>query len=309
MELFGSRWVRQCEHLARVARRMPGGGLLGRRRSRLPAGGTEACGHRDYSPGDDYRSIDWRQCARHDELLTRQYPGETDLRVYLLLDASRSMALGQPAKFDVARRITAALAYVALADHQRVAVTTFADGVVDDCAPIGQRAEYLKVLRFLNSSSSSGPETELRRVTAALARRYQRRGLVVVISDLYDRAGFEHGIDVLRLHGYAAAVVQVYDPADSSPPAPGDLELIDAENDSALQVTVTERMRARYCALFDDFQDGVRDHCASRGVPCLQLPVDEPEEELLFAAIAAVGAREIREGHSSRRLVPSRSGP
>jgi len=289
MELFGSQWVRRCEHLAQVARRLPGGGLLGRRPQRLPAGGTELTGYRDYAAGDDYRQVDWKQCARHDELLTKQFEGETDLRVYVLLDVSRSMALGRRPKFDVARRIAAALAYVALSRLQRVGITTFADGVVADCPSIGQRAEYLKILDFLKGSSPSGKVSDLRRAAQLLVGRYQRRGLAVVISDLYDPCGFQHGIDVLHFHGYRATIIQVYDPADARPPALGDLECFDVESESILPITVTEAMQTRYCRLFDDFQHSVRDHCASRDVPCAQIPADWPEDEILLAAI---GARE-----------------
>ena len=287
MEVFGSQWVRRCEHLAQVARRLPGGGLLGRRPARLPAGGTELTGYRDYAAGDDYRQVDWKQCARHDELLTKQFAGETDLRVYVLLDVSRSMALGHAPKFDAARRVAAALAYVALTRLQRVGITTFADGVVADCPPIGQRAEYLKILDFLKGSSPSGKVSDLRIAAQLLVRRYQRRGLAVVISDLYDPAGFQHGIDVLHFHGYRAAVIQVYDPADARPPALGDLECFDVESETTLQVTVTERMRARYCAVFDDFQHSVRDYCASRDLPCAQIAADWPQGQVLFGAIGA----------------------
>ena len=309
MELFGSQWVRQCEHLAQVSRRLPGGGLLGRRPARLPAGGTELTGYRDYAAGDDYRQVDWKQCARHDELLTKQFEGETDLRVYILLDVSRSMALGHPPKFDVARRIAAALAYVALTRLQTVGITTFADGVVADCPPIGQRAEYLKILDFLKGSSPIGKASILKRAAEPLVARYQRRGLAVVISDLYDPAGFQHGIDVLHFDGYRAAIVQVYDPAESCPPALGDLECFDVESGATLQVTVTERMRTRYCALFDDFQHAVRDHCASRDVPCAQIPADWPEDEQLLAAIGAkeTGGRKKGRGPTRAKRPSGRS--
>ena len=313
MGLFGSEWVRQCEQLAYVAGRLPGGGLLGRRAVRLPAGGTELTGYRDYAAGDDYRLIDWKQCARHDELLTRQFEGETDLRVYLLVDVSRSMSLGTPPKCDVARRIAAAVAFVALRGLQRVGVTTFADGVVADCPPIGQRAEYLKILHFLgeaevNKGSSPGAQvTDVRSAAQALVRRYQRRGLAVVISDLYDPAGFQQGIELLHFHGYRAAVIQVYDPADARPPVLGDLECLDVESEATWQLTVTERMRARYCALFDAFQQSVRDYCASRDLPCAQVAVDWPQERALFAAISAVTPRQ---SQTDRGGVPSvRSGP
>ena len=121
MPLFSSQFLTRLRFLALNARRV-GGGLAAPSVSQLPAGGTELSGYRDYAAGDDYRQVDWHLSARHDELFTRQFEGETDLRVYLLLDGSRSMAAGRPSKFDAARQVAAALAFLALGRHQRVAV-------------------------------------------------------------------------------------------------------------------------------------------------------------------------------------------
>ena len=91
MALFDSQWLNRLRYLSLASRRAGGGILAGPRAKRptfgrCPAGGTELGGHRDYAPGDDYRQIDWNLCARHDELLTKQFPGEADRPVYLLLD-------------------------------------------------------------------------------------------------------------------------------------------------------------------------------------------------------------------------------
>ena len=87
MALFDSQSLNRLRHVW-LATRQAGGGILAGPRARLPAGGTEITGHRDYSPGDDYRQVDWSLCARHDELRVKQYEGEADRPVYLLLDCS-----------------------------------------------------------------------------------------------------------------------------------------------------------------------------------------------------------------------------
>ena len=95
-------------------------------------GGIEFADHREYTPGDDFRYLDWNVFARHDELLLKRFQEEEDLHVYLLLDCSRSMAFGDPPKFDYARQVAAALGYIALADLDRVAVVAFAGDIVAD---------------------------------------------------------------------------------------------------------------------------------------------------------------------------------
>ncbi len=284
--------LRRLEYLSLVARRVPGGGLLGYRPSRLPAGGTELTGRRDYSPGDDYRQVDWGICARHDELRTRQFQGEQDLHVYLLLDCSRSMGLGRWAKFDVARRIAAALAYVALAEGRRVAVAAFTGRIVAECPPIRGKSRILKLIRFLDRLSFEDGPTHLAQAAAQFVARYQRHGPAVVISDLLDSnpaagGGFRAGLDVLRSRGYSPRVVQLCDPAEARPETLGDVELFDVETQTTRQVTVTERDFERYIEVVRQFDESVRAYCAKYRIHRARISCDLPEDEFLLRAIGA----------------------
>src|SRR5438309_3377529 len=130
MALFDSDFLKKLEYLSLVSKRVFRGSILAQRRTMQLGGGIEFADHREYTPGDDFRYLDWNLYARHEELLLKRFQEEEDLHVYLLLDCSRSMAFGRPPKFDFARQMTAALAYIALADLDRVAVVGFADELV-----------------------------------------------------------------------------------------------------------------------------------------------------------------------------------
>ena len=264
-----------------------GGGLAAPRRSRLPAGGTELTGHRDYSPGDDYRYVDWNLCARHDELLSKEYRGEADRHLYLLLDCSRSMALGKPCRLDVARKAAAAIAYCGLAGQQRASVVTFADRMLADSGPIWGKAQIGRLLRFLDAASPEPAATNLARTAEAFVRRPQRSGPAVLVSDMHDPAGFERGLQILRYHGYPPRVVRVHDRREAEPSALGDVELFDVETGSSWQVTVTEADLPRYRQLYADFCESLRSYCAKHAIPYVQVAVDLPEEELLFRTVGA----------------------
>src|SRR6516165_11950865 len=132
MPLFDSDFLKKLEYLSLVSRRVFRGQLLAQRRTMQLGSGIEFADHREYTPGDDFRYLDWNLYARHDELLLKRFQEEEDLHVYFLLDCSRSMAFGDPPKFDFARRVTAALAYIALADLDRIAVIAHAENVVAD---------------------------------------------------------------------------------------------------------------------------------------------------------------------------------
>src|SRR6476620_5321918 len=130
--LFNSDFLKKLEFLSLVSTRVFRGSLLAQGRTMQLGGGIEFADHREYTPGDDFRYLDWNLYARHAELLLKRFQEEEDLHVYFLLDCSRSMAYGSPPKFDFARQGAAALAYIALADLDRIAVVAFAQDIVDD---------------------------------------------------------------------------------------------------------------------------------------------------------------------------------
>src|SRR5262249_61127385 len=107
-------------------------------------------------PGAVFRSLDWTLSARHDELLLKRFQEEEDLHVYFLLDCSRSMAFGSPPKFDFARQVTAALAYIALADLDRVAVVAFSSDIVADFPLTRGKGRILSLLKFLQALPRQG---------------------------------------------------------------------------------------------------------------------------------------------------------
>jgi uncharacterized protein (DUF58 family) len=270
-----------------LAARRAGGGILARPRVRLSAGGAEVTGHRDYAPGDDYRHVDWNLCARHDELLVKQFEGEADCPTYVFLDCSRSMSLSRPSKLDVARQAALALAYVALSDLGPVSVLAFSDRIVAQFGPIGGVARIAKLARFLEKHDARREPTDLAAVAKAFVERRPRPGLAVVVSDLYDPHGYHRGLEVLWRRGYAPRVVQLHDPREIEPDVLGDTQLVDVETGAAWQGTITERHVARYRRLHAAFHDSVRSYCAAHGIPSARVPIDLPENRVLLTAIGA----------------------
>ena len=102
MPLFDSDFLKKLEYLSLVSKRVFRGSLLAQRRTMQLGGGIEFADHREYTPGDDFRYLDWNLYARHNELMLKRFQEEEDLHVYFLLDCSRSMAFGRPPKFDLA---------------------------------------------------------------------------------------------------------------------------------------------------------------------------------------------------------------
>jgi len=134
--MFDSEFIKKLEYLSLISRRIFRGQLLAQKRTRQLGGGVEFADHRDYVFGDDLRYLDWNVHARLGSRLIKRFEEEEDLHVYFFLDCSQSMSVGQSgqkgaSKFDYARQIVAALAYIALADLDRVSVVVFADKIYD----------------------------------------------------------------------------------------------------------------------------------------------------------------------------------
>ena len=155
-ELFDEEFQKRLEYLALVSRRVFAGRTRAERRSQRAGAGVEFADYRSYYPGDDYRQIDWNVYGRSDRLMLRLHEQEEDLSVYLLLDCSGSMAFGAPRKLDYAKKLTAALAYVALNHLDRVSITALRDVVVQRLAPTRGKNRIFTVFDFLRPLQPTG---------------------------------------------------------------------------------------------------------------------------------------------------------
>jgi uncharacterized protein (DUF58 family) len=272
--LFPPDLMRRFRHLS----------LQADRSSAAKRGTAEAAALRDYSPGDDYRHIDWAWCARRDELMTRVFPRHADPHFYILVDCSPSMGMGSPSKLELAKQIAAAAGYAALARLDRLGVAAFCEGLVAGLPLLRHDSRLPRLLHFLEEFTVYPGQTNLARAAEAFTRRPQRPGPVLVLSDLYDRAGFRRGFDLLRHRGYGPRLVQIHDRREAHPGRLGDLELADVEGGAVRPVTVTERSVRRYRVLWAEHRQSVREYCRKHQIPCLQIACDVPAEKA-FAAV------------------------
>jgi uncharacterized protein (DUF58 family) len=288
--LFDSDFLRKLEYLSLVSKRIFRGSLLAQRRTMQFGGGIEFADHREYTAGDDLRYLDWNIYARHGDFLLKRFQEEQDLHVYFLLDCSRSMAVDDGLKFNLARQVTAALAYIALADLDRIAVVAFADRIVEEFPLTRGKARILSLLDFLEGLETQGTDTDLTQSMREFLRRKQRSGLAVVVSDLFSPGGYERGMDQLRHRRYEPHVIQLHDPREANPDFLGDVELYDVENDSTRKVTVTESNLRTYRRIFAEYQQRVATYCRNYGLGCTQSSTQVAFDDLVLRMMRAAGA-------------------
>lgn len=294
--LFDADFLKRLEALSLLSKRVFRGQLLAQRRTKQTGGGVEFADHREYLHGDDLRYLDWKIYARHGELLLRRFQEEEDLHVYLLIDASRSMdsTTSDPDltvdKFQFARQIAAALAYIALANLDRVSIVAYDDNIRTTMPLTRGKDRALAVLRFLERLQTSGQSTNLTAVARDFVRRAPRSGLVLLISDLFDAGGFRSGVDLLRHHRFEPHVIQIHTPQEAAPSLLGDVELVDTESGQTRLVTITERKRRQYQQLFQTFLREVESYCQAYGLSHTRATTDVPYDEVLLRMMRVAGA-------------------
>jgi uncharacterized protein (DUF58 family) len=284
--IFDSAFLKKLEYLSLVSRRVFQGQLLAHKKSRQTGSGIEFADHRNYHFGDDLRYLDWNIYARFGNELIRRFEEDKDLHVYFFLVCSKSMALGNPNKFDYARQITAALAYIALADLDRVSIITFADKLYHVFPNTRGKQHFLNLVRFLEPLQTSGATTDLFAAMNEFVRRKQHAGLTVIISDFFDPNGFKPGLDLLRYRSYEPHVIQIHDVLEASPKLSGDYRLSDVETGGEREVTISERMVRRYREKFLAFLDGIKRYCLNDGLNCTISSTAVPFDEMILQMLS-----------------------
>ena len=279
--LFDDEFQRKLEMLALVSRRVFAGRIRAERRSKKKGSGLEFADHRDYVAGDDFRSVDWNVYQRFGKLLVRLYEEEEDLSIYLIVDCSSSMAFGNQKKFDQARRLCAALAYVGLANLDRVTIVAVNDGLISRMPTTRGKARIFRVFEFL-SKLEPGGVTDLGAALKTFALQHKRRGLAVLFSDLYDPAGFEAGINVLRFNKFEPYVVDLVDRSEARPALKGDVRIYDCETGEERELTVTDSMLDKMQRAVSEYRANVERFCAEKQVPYFAADVDTPFDELVL---------------------------
>jgi uncharacterized protein (DUF58 family) len=279
--LLDPAFLRRLARLRLLARRRFAGAAGGARRSTRRGSSAEFADHRPYFAGDDVRRIDWNAYARLEELVLRLYVAEEDLVLYLLVDTSRSLAVGDPPKLDVARRVAAVLGYVGLTGSERVSVVPFDREPGDVLPPSRGSRRVGALLRHLEGLTPGG-ETDLARAVDRFLARRPRPGIVAIVSDLLDPAGYERPIDRLLAEDHEPAIFHVLAPEELDPAPGGDLELVDAERGVRVEVSLDARAVAAYRARARAFVDGARAYAKRRGIAYVLVSGEDALEDALL---------------------------
>jgi uncharacterized protein (DUF58 family) len=268
--------------LSLLARTVVDGFLHGLHRSVRTGTSVDFAEHRPYQPGDDLRRIDWRVYGRTDRFYLKTYEADTNADVLFVLDSSGSMDFtsGGLTKFDYARYLTAALAWLAQRQGDRVGLVTVRDEMVDVVPP---STRHLNLLLHTVAASVAKGEGKLPRVLEKVTQLRGRSGMVVLLSDCYeDPLAFSRAVGGLRTRGHDVMVFHLADAAERDLPydAPGTFE--DAETGMRLPLK-PEEVRERYRTMVDEHRRALASGLAGAGVDYQPIATEAPLDGALRA--------------------------
>lgn len=270
-----------------IARSVVEGFIAGLHRSPFLGFSTDFAEHRQYMPGDDIRHLDWKLLARTDRLYIKKYQGETNTQINLLLDSSGSMGYtsGEVTKLHYAQYLASSLTYLGIRQHDPVGLIAFNDEVVEHLAPQSKAGHLRTVLGTIERLSPARGTTVVEQLHRT-AELLTRRGIVVLISDLYDDpeeiiGGLEH----LKFKGNEVIVFHVLDEQEMDFDFNEPVLLEDSETDEQMQI-LPDVLRADYIRAVKEHIDALRDGTTRNKIDYEVLKTSAPLDAALFSYLA-----------------------
>ena len=240
-----------------------------------------------YNPGDDIRHVDWKLYARSDKYYIKQYEDETNVRCHILLDSSASMGYGSGdvTKLEFARTLASALAYFMIRQRDAVGMIIFDEKIREFLPSRYKQSHLIQILRAL-ANMELGNKTNLARPISDLAFNLNRKGLVILISDLLDdEETIIKGLQHIRFKGNDVIVFHVMDNAELTFPFERISQFEDMESHEKL-TAAPRAIRKAYLRELEKFCSFYRQKCQVNGIDYCQLNTSEPLDTALSSYLS-----------------------
>ncbi|MHB0960941.1 MAG: DUF58 domain-containing protein [Pirellulaceae bacterium] len=282
-ELIDPAFFSRLESIQLRARSVVEGFLHGLHRSPYVGFSVEFSSHREYVPGDDPRHVNWKVFARQKRLYVKEYDAETNMNLYLLLDVSGSMECANTglSKLQYASSLAAALAHLALKQHDAVGLTLFADSIVTHVAPRNKPQQLDDILLAIDANQAR-PVSDVPKALHQAAELASRRGMVVILSDLFDDvASIVRGLEHLRFKNHEVLIFHILDPWERDLPLEGNIRFHDLETAEEL-VTRAEGIQEAYRKAVGQWRADLDAECRGRAIDRVELTTDQPLDQALL---------------------------
>jgi len=270
-----------------IARTVVEGFIAGLHRSPHLGFSVNFAEYRAYRPGDDIRKIDWKVYGRTDRFFVKEFEGETNTSIHLILDCSRSMAYGSRGilKMEYGQFLAASLAYFAFKQRDAVGFIAYDDDVVD-YVPARGSVGHLNTVLHAVERAHPGEKTDFIKPLIRVSERLRRRGIVIVISDLYDAPdNVMSGLRHLAFRGNDVIVFQVLDPAELRFDFPDAAQFVDMETRAEMHV-IPDFVRQEYRKLLRQQIAEYEKECLKDRMDFSMIDISQPLDSALFSYLA-----------------------
>jgi len=285
---FDPQVLASISNLYLRARWVVEGIMSGVHRSRAKGFSVEFEEHREYSPGDEIRRIDWKALGKFDRYFIKEYEDETNLRAYLLLDTSGSMdyAFNGVTKFDYGCTLAASLAYLILKQQDAAGLVTFSNRIESFIPPKAKRDYLTQILHALENRGPGG-ETNVSRILEEIAGQIKRRGLVILVSDLLDDPEpILKGLRLFRFKGNDVIVFHLLDQAELDLPFDGNILFEDLEQANLKVVADPRAIRKTYQEVVREFVSEMRKQCRDNAIDYQLISTSTPLDQALASYLS-----------------------
>jgi uncharacterized protein (DUF58 family) len=286
--LLSPQLLQKLERLELVSRKVFRGRLKGERRSRRKGQSVEFADFRNYVPGDDIRFIDWNLYARLDRLFLKLFLEEEDLHFYAIFDGSTSMEFGSPSKLYFAKQLAASLGFIGLCRADRVKVEPLGASRSNPGPALRGRRNLWRMLEYLEGVEP-GINVPLADAVKDFCLRNSGQGILVLISDLMDKSGYETALRFLLPQQLDVYVIHVLSPEELEPDVRGDLKLVDSEDADIAEITASRPLLNRYKQTLASFVGGAQEFCTRRGITYLMTSSETSVEQLVTSYLRQRG--------------------
>ncbi|MPZ78358.1 MAG: DUF58 domain-containing protein [Deltaproteobacteria bacterium] len=285
---FDPKVLAGISNLSLRARWVVEGIMSGIHRSRSKGFSVEFEEHREYSPGDEIRRIDWKALGKFDRYFIKEYEDETNLRAHLLLDTSASMDYTSDGltKFDYGCTLTASLAYLILRQQDAAGLVTFSDRIESFIPPRAKR-DYLPQIVHALETRRPGGETNVGKILEEIAGQIKRRGMVILVSDLLDEpAPILKGLRLFRFKGNDVIVFHILDQAELDLPFEGNILFEDLETANLNVIADPRAIRQTYRQVVEEFTNHMRKECHDSSIDYQLISTSTPLDRALASYLS-----------------------
>ena len=285
-KIFDQEFYSKLETISVKTRITLTDGASGGRKSKAKGSSVEFSDFREYTPGDDFRRIDWNAYGRFDKLFLRLFTEEREALLNIFFDTSKSMDFGEMNKSLMALRIAGILTYMALSNLDRVCLNRVNENSIINSSSFMGKSSFQKAIRFLEDTQFDG-RTNL--AESIKRKDLKNRGISVLISDFFTAGSVNEAIKYLAYKKQHIILIQVLSQEEISPNLEDQVRLVDQETEEEVNLTVNSKLLSIYDKKLKGLQANLKETVLKYGGIFFSVSSSDPLEKIVFESFAKEG--------------------